>query len=150
VLGGADLGLFVAVEHHQLRGVGTQAGEHRHRPSLAKHRLGAEAGGRVGEVLETADDAHARRDGLAQHCLAEGPHRVEEHRRALGRHRRNQLELGEHHLLVAHLGQVAVEQGEVVLRVVDGRHPDEAVGVADPLEASQLPELGGTVHRYRD
>ena len=142
VLRGGDLLALAAVEDDQLRRVGAEPGQGLDVPAVAEHGLGAEAGGGVGEQLEAADHPDVRRDGGREHALAEGPHRVDEHGGRLGRHPGDQLQLGLHDLGGADVGDVGVEQGEVVLGVVDRGHPDEAVGVADALQTAQLAQRG--------
>ena len=58
-------------------------------------------------------------------------------------HAGDQLELGLDDLLEADLGQVGVEEQEVVLGMVDRRDADETVVVADPRQAPQLAEPAG-------
>ena len=110
------------------------------RPVLAHLGGGPEPGPVPVEPFQAADQTDLPRQGAGQHGLAEAPDRVGEHGGAVPGHAGDQLDLGLHDLVEADPGRVGVEEQQVVLRVVDGRHPDEAVRVADPLQTPELAE----------
>jgi hypothetical protein len=134
---------LLAVEDDQLGGVGAEPGEGVDRPVPPDLGRGGEAGLLPVQPLQPADQPDLTGQGAGEHGLAEAPDRVGEHGGAVAGHGRDELELGLHDLLEPDPRRVRVEEQQVVLGVVDRRHPDEAVPVADPLQPAELAETGG-------
>ena len=84
----------LAVEDHELGGVGAESRELRRGPAVLEPQLGVEAdragGGRVVEVLDAGDDADVAGERAGHDALAEAVDRVGQHRRrVLSRARRS-------------------------------------------------------------